>query len=108
MPPYKSPEFDSKFIAKFVRVDNTIIVGEPNDFEVKHKPLAEREGIFTQIQRRVREDLAAADAGFYTVDHGEIVISSSSSSLALPLAAEARDKSVTVFQNLSPGFKVRS
>lgn len=110
MPPYSGPSKErSTYHTRFIRVENRLYTGEPDDESVTHKELAKQDGLLETIQRLKKENPREVDAGRYIVSGNDIVVTGDSLTLGIPdefVETEVRNKTVVLFENHSPGCNI--
>lgn len=112
MPLYEGPpsDFEGHFIeSKFIRIGSDIYTTEFGDTSTLHDSFAYKEKIIEEIDRRKIEEPETVDGGYYTVfkfDPPQIRVGYDSSSLKIPVDSIARETTIVLFQDKSPGYKV--
>ncbi len=110
MPPYSGPSKErSTYGARFIRVEDRLYTGEPDDEYVTHKELAKQDGLLDSIQLLKKENPKEVDAGKYLVSGNDIVVIGDSLTLGIPdefVETEARNKTVALFKTQSPGCNI--
>lgn len=107
---YQGPDTikGNMYQGKFVRVGDQVSIGPDNSYRDSHRDIAEEDGLLEALWdlRRQNPLDVDADAGLVYLRRGEIKVTHHSDTLGLPVTPEARTRSGTVFEQLSPGYKV--
>lgn len=106
MPLYEVPRLGDFFSKRYIRIHGIVYIGVNE--EMDHSQLAELERLKDAISQLRETNRSALDLGLYTVSSENIILDEGSSTLGLPINAQARQESVVIFQQQSPGFNVRA
>src|SRR3989344_5100853 len=94
------------YFTNFVRQGSELLVDNTG-----HVKAARNGGILDDILRRRLEEPETVDGGWIVAEEGEMVVDGFSSGLKLPVdavAARAREITIAVFKQESPGINVRA
>lgn len=97
------------YSAKFIRVGDRLFTGAPDDMDTSHSDICRVDGVVVEMQTLKQQNPTEVDGGMYFVHNNEVIVSGSSWSLGIPVkvvAEEARDKTVTLFRQQSPGCEI--
>lgn len=108
MAPYNASHLKDKEFRKYIRVGETIFVGENED--VGHQNIVEQDGLATSIDTLKFTDPTQLDAGMLDIRYGEIDPRDNSTSLKLPVfevREEARQITRELLAAQSPNHTIR-
>ena len=97
------------YSAKFIRVGDRLFTGAPGDMDTNHSDIAKDDGVFTEMQTLKQASPVEVDGGMYFVSKDKVTVGGSSWTLRIPVevvADEARNKTITLFRQQSPGCEI--
>ena len=105
MPPWRTPEAESYFNLKFIRIRRDISVGRT--LKDNHLDIAMLDGLMPALNSLRAQDPAEADAGLVMVKSpSRIYILDRSTTLDLGYSEEAREITIKDFQEQNPNHTI--
>lgn len=107
---YNGPEAERVYQVKFVRLDNSLYVTQPEERlgSTYHSDVANRHGIHEDIKRFKDEDLTRVDGGYIRFLAGDLLVYDGSEGYAIHSWDLGRAVTVDLIKEKSPGWRVFS